>query len=193
MPLVSAKRFTLAEYHRLTELGFLSEDDRLELIRGELIPMSAKGMPHEACLTKLLRELSGLLSTCATLRCQSPIALPVDSEPEPDFTVVTNCPDDYLSSHPGPSDVLLIIEIADSSLEYDQEVKLGLYAEAGISEYWIFNLIETILEVYSEPYQKPQGDFGYRVTRILLPSEAIALPCFPDLILDLAKVFPRNI
>jgi Uma2 family endonuclease len=88
---------------------------------------------------------------------------------------------------------LLVIEIADSSLTYDQKVKLPLYAEAGISDYWLFNLVENHLETYSEPYQDLQGNFGYSVKRIILQNRAIALPCFPDLSLDLAQVFPGMI
>ncbi|MBD2303992.1 Uma2 family endonuclease [Chroococcidiopsis sp. FACHB-1243] len=183
------KRFTLAEYHRLAELGFLGEDDRIELIQGQIIKMSAKGTAHEVCITRLLRELPRLLGDRATLRSQSPLILLPDSAPEPDFAIVQNRADDYLSSHPEPADVLLVIEISDSSLRYDQEVKLSLYAEARISEYWIFNLVENHLEVYSEPYHDLQGNFGYGIKRIVLPNRAIALSCFPDLLLDLSKIF----
>lgn len=185
------KRFTLGEYHRLAELGFLGEDDRVELIKGQIVEMAAKGTAHEVCLTRLLRELPKLLGNGATLRCQSPLVLLRDSEPEPDFTIVQNRADDYLSSHPEPADALLVIEISDSSLSYDQEVKLPLYAEASISDYWIFNLVENYLEVYSEPYQDLQDKFGYSVKRIILSNQVIALPCFPDLLINLSKVFPE--
>ena len=113
------------------------------------------------------------------------------SEPEPDFAILKNRTDNYLSAHPSADDILLLIEISDSSLKYDQEVKLPLYAESGISDYWIFNLVENCLEVYSKPYQKPQGQFSYRIKRIVLANEAITLPCFP-VSLDLAKIFPGN-
>ncbi len=106
-------------------------------------------------------------------------------------TIVQNRADDYLSFHPEPADTLLVIEISDSSLSYDQDVKLPLYAEAGISDYWIFNLIANQLEVYSESYQDLQHKFGYSTKRIVLSNKAIALPCFPDLLLNLSKVFPR--
>jgi Uma2 family endonuclease len=175
------KRFTLAEYHRLAELGFLGEDDLVELIHGQIVEMAAKVTAHEVCLTRLLRELIKLVSDRATLRSQSPLILPPDSEPEPDFTIVQNRADDYLSSHPGAADVLLVIEVADSSLSYDQEVKLPLYAEADISDYWIFNLVENHLEVYSEPYQDLKGKYGYGIKRIILPNQAIILPYFPNI------------
>jgi len=192
MTITTAKRFSIEEYHRLTELGFFREDDRIELIYGEIIQMAAKGTAHELCLTKLNRKLINLLGDRAMLRVQSPITLLSNSEPEPDFTLVKNRADDYLSSHPSPEDVLLVIEIADSSLSYDQEVKLPLYAESGISNYWLFNLPESCLEVYSEPYQNLPRGFGYSMKRIVLPNQAIALPGFPDLSLELAQVFPAK-
>lgn len=193
MSIATAKRFTIAEYHRLTELGFFGEDDRIELIKGQLIHMAAKGTAHSVCETRLERELFKLLGERATLRGQQPIILPDDSEPEPDRAIVQNRPDDYLSSHPTTADILLLIEIADSSLNYDKQVKLPLYAEAGISDYWIFNLLEICLECYSEPYHNSQGKFGYRVNRIFLPNETVDIPNFGDLSLNLSKVFPPNL
>ena len=190
MVIASVKQFSLAEYHRLTEIGFFSEDDRIELIGGQIIQMAAKGTAHEVCITRLNRELLKLLGERATLRVQSPIVLHPASEPEPDFTIVQNRFDDYLSAHPDSADVLLVVEISDSSIDYDQEVKLPLYAEAGINYYWIFNLVEQRLETYSEPLQDLQGKFGYAAKRIFLPNKTVVLPCFPDLSLDLFKVFP---
>ncbi|MEH1871776.1 Uma2 family endonuclease [Nostoc sp.] len=190
MSLSTAKRFTIAEYHRLAELGFFEEDDRVELIKGEIIQMAAKGTPHSVCSTRLYRELFKLVVEKAILRGQEPIIIPDDSEPEPDLVIVRNRPDDYLEAHPSPSDVLLVIEISNSTLKYDQDVKLSVYAEAGISDYWIFNLVDNYLESYSEPYEDLQGKFGYRRKLIFLPNESVNLPYFPDLVLDLSKVFP---
>ncbi|AFZ12599.1 protein of unknown function DUF820 [Crinalium epipsammum PCC 9333] len=190
MILATAKRFTIDEYHRLVELGFLTENDRVELINGEIIQIAAKGTRHTTCCRNLLEELVLLVVGKAKLQCQDPITLPSNSEPEPDFVIVRKNHDNYLSSHPNKSDVLLVIEIADSSLKYDQEVKLPLYAEAGISDYWIFNLVENHLEAYSEPYQELQGNFGYSVRRIFLPNQIVYLPILADLSLDLSKIFP---
>lgn len=192
MTTATVKRFTVAEYDCLAELGFLTEDDRVELICGQIIEMAAKGKLHSTVSRQLLRELSKLIYTRAILQSQDPIILPNDSEPEPDFAILKNRSDNYLSDHPNADDILLLIEISDFSLKYDQEVKLPLYAESGISDYWIFNLGENCLEVYSKPYQKPQSGFNYRIKQIVLANEAIALPCFPDLCLDLAKIFPGN-
>lgn len=191
MTITTAKHFTIAEYHRLTEIGFFNEDDKFELIHGEIVTTTPKGVAHETCLRKLLRELNKILGDRVTLQCQSPILLPDDSEPEPDFTLVKNREDDYLSGHPTPPDILLVIEIADSSVSYDQEIKLPLYAQAGISGYWIFNLRSDCLECYSQPYQTMKGHFSYRQTLIFLPNETVNLPGSSDLSLDLSKGFPH--
>ena len=198
MTFTTAKRFTIDEYHRLADLGFLTENDRVELIRGEIMQMAAKGTAHTNCCTDLLEELAGLIVGRAKLQCQDPIVLPSNSEPEPDFAILRSRADSYRFALPNADDVLLVIEIADSTLKYDRETKVPLYAEAGIPDYWIFNLIENHLEAYSEPYQDLQGSFGYSVKRIVLPNQAISLtvcfantlPSFPNLSLNLSKVFP---
>lgn len=184
------KRFTPEEYHRLTELGFFQEDDRVELIRGEIIQMAAKGTAHAVCSRNLLRELAKLIAGRAELQCQDPIRILSNSEPEPDFAIVRFRADHYLSGHPQAADVLLVIEIADSSLSYERDVKLPLYAEAQITDYWIFNLVDNTLEVYSQPYQDWQGNFGYSLKQIIMPDRSIELPQFPALLLDLTRIFP---
>ncbi len=193
MSIAQAKRFTLAEYHRLAELGFFHEDDRIELINGEIIQMVAKGKAHETCLRKMLKELPKLVGDRGTLQSQAPIIVLPNSESEPDFAILKNRSDDYLSSHPESADVLLVMEVADSYLDYDRDVKMPLYAKAGISDYWIFNLFDNYLECYSEPYQDNQGKFGFLNKRIVLPNQVITLPCFPDLSLDLSRVFPPKV
>lgn len=190
MTITTAKRFTITEYHRLADIGFFTEDDRVELIRGEIIKMSAKGTTHSVCNTRLYKELFKLVKENATIRGQEPIIITDNNEPEPDLAIVKNRNDDYFLNHPTPSDIFLIIEVTDSSLKYNQETKLTLYAEAGISHYWIFNLVDYDLESYSEPYQDLQNKFGYRHKSILLPNESVKLPHFSELILDLSKVFP---
>jgi Uma2 family endonuclease len=190
MTAVTAKRFSIAEYHRLGELGFFESDNRFELIRGEIIKMASKGRLHSVCTSLLLRELYPLLGKLAMLRGQEPIILSADSEPEPDVAIARNRSDNYLSSHPESADILLVIEVSDSTLKYDRNTKLSLYAEAGISNYWIFNLVDIQLEMYSEPYQKVPGDFGYQLQRIVLPNQVVVIPGFPELSLDLSSVFP---
>jgi Uma2 family endonuclease len=104
--------------------------------------------------------------------------------------IARNRSDRYLASHPEPADILLVIEVSDSTLKYDRETKLSLYAESGIANYWIFNLVDRQLEMHSEPYQKRQGDFNYRSQKVVLQNEAVVIPGFPDLSLDLSLVFP---
>lgn len=190
MTIVTPKRFTITEYHRLIELGFLTEDDQVELIRGELMQMAAKGTRHSVCNTKLYQELYELIKGKAVVRGQEPIILPHDSEPEPDVVIARGQADDYLSNHPLPENILLVIEVSDSTLKYDQNTKLELYAEAQISDYWIFNLLANQLERYTQPYQDAQGNFGYRIKQIYLRNESVTLPAFPDLSLKLVRVFP---
>ncbi|MBD2339566.1 Uma2 family endonuclease [Calothrix sp. FACHB-156] len=193
MSIAQAKRFTLDEYHRLTELGFFHEDDHIELVNGEIIEMVSKGKAHETCLRKLWKELPKLVGDRATLQSQAPITLPPNSEPEPDFAIIKNRSDDYLSAHPAPSDVLLVIEVSDASLDYDQVVKIPLYAQSGITDYLIFNLFDNHLECYSKPYADSLGKYGYSSKRIILANQMISLPCFPDLTIDLSKIFPPKL
>jgi len=189
--LVQAKRFTIAEYHHLEEMAFFN-GDRTELIRGEIVSMAAKGTKHTVCCRNLLGELSNLIRGRAILQCQDPIFLPPNSEPEPDFAIVRDRDDNYLTGHPTPDDILLVIEISDSSLNYDRDVKGALYAEAGIENYWLFNLIDNRLEAYSEPYCDTQGNGNYAQRKYVLSHQAIALPSFDNLAIELYKIFPSH-
>ncbi|TAH24302.1 MAG: Uma2 family endonuclease, partial [Oscillatoriales cyanobacterium] len=141
--------------------------------------------------TLLVEELIILLARRARVRVQEPIILSDDTEPEPDL-VIADRSDNYLSPHPLASDILLVIEVSDSTLKYDRITKLSLYAESGIADYWIFNLVEPQLEMHSEPYQKQRGGFDYRVKRVVLPNEVVVIPGFPELSLDLSAVFPAQ-
>lgn len=187
--LTSKKYFSVEEYHRLFELGFFGEDERVELIRGEIIQMVAKGTLHVVCCTRLIKYLSSLLVGKAVLRCQDPISLSSNSEPEPDFTIAKLRDDDYLAGHPIPKDIILVIEIADSTINYDQTVKLPLYAESEINHYWIFNVLDNQLETYSQPYRKALDKFDYRQKIVYLPNQTVILPELADAILDLSQIF----
>lgn len=190
MTIVTPKRFTIDDYHRLIELGFLTETDRVELIRGELVQMASKGTPHTVCGAILCQQLDRLLVDRVVIRGQDPIALPDNSEPEPDVVIARGNHLDYLPHHPYPEDVLLVIEIADSTLRYDQTTKLGLYAEPGIYYYWIVNLNARQLECYSQPYQDAQSEYNYLNKQIYLPNQSVSIPRFEDALLDLSKIFP---
>ena len=158
---VTRKKFTLEEYHRLIELGFFASEERLELIRGDIVKMAPKRTPHSVCTCLLLEELYSFLKGKANVRGQEPIIIPPDSEPEPDIVIARKKEDNYLSSHPQVSDILLVIEIADSTLKFDREVKLPLYSEAGIMDFWLINLVDKQLEAYRQPYQTNNGDYSY--------------------------------
>ncbi|MBW4676856.1 MAG: Uma2 family endonuclease [Desmonostoc geniculatum HA4340-LM1] len=192
MNVVTPKRFTIAEYHQLIELGFLKEKDRIELIRGELIQMTAKGTPHTVCSSILCRQLDRLLGDRAVIRGQDPITLPNQSEPEPDVVIARGKDEDYLPHHPYPEDILLVIEISDTTLDYDQTTKRSLYAEAGIYHYWIMNLPARQLECYSQPYQNAQKQFNYLSKQIFLSNQSVVIPGFENVILDLNRLFPES-
>lgn len=190
MVTTTRREFTVDEYHRLIDWGFFVENERVELVRGEIIRMSPKRTPHSVCNYLLLKTLTILLGDRAIVRGQEPIFIPPNSEPEPDLVIAIAKDDNYLSSHPTPSEILAIIEISDSTLQYDRETKLALYAEAAINHYWIFNLGDRHLEVYTQPFSNNKDRFAYRSKQIVLSDETIAIPNFDNLDLDLAKVFP---
>jgi Uma2 family endonuclease len=192
MNVATPKRFTIDEYHQLISLGFLTEGARIELIRGELIQMTAKGTPHTVCSSILCRQLDRLLGDKVVIRGQDPITLLNDSEPEPDVVIARGTDEDYLAHHPYPQDILLVVEISDSTLTYDQTTKLKLYAEAGIDDYWIVNLNARQLECYNQPYKNAQGEFNYLSKQISLPNQSVAIPGFEDTLLDLSRIFPAS-
>jgi Uma2 family endonuclease len=152
MSLQVAKRcFTVAEYRRMVEAGILSEEDRVELIDGEVFEMSPIGNRHAACVGVLTRVLTLLLQHVALVWVQNPIRLDNYSEPQPDLVVLKPRPDFYRKSLPTPEDVLLVIEVSDTTLEYDMKVKVPLYARAGIPEAWLVNLTGERIKAYADP------------------------------------------
>jgi Uma2 family endonuclease len=192
MTVAAVRRFTVEDYHRLIELGFLTEGDRLELIRGELIEMATKGTPHTVCGGLLCRQLDRLVGESAAIRGQDPITLLIDSEPEPDVVIARGQLETYVHHHPYAEDIILIIEVSDTTLNFDQTTKLKLYAEAGISDYWIANLNAQQLERHSQPYQTAQGEFQYRSRLISLPNESVLVPNFENVALKLSQIFPER-
>ena len=143
-------RFTVEEYHRMGEAGVLDEA-RVELIDGEIYNMSPINSPHSGTVKWLNRLLNRLLGDEFIISIQDPITLNSLSEPEPDVAILKMREDFYTDSHPQPEDVLLLIEVADTSLEKDKRVKLPNYAQAGISEVWIMDINEQCIEVYTHP------------------------------------------
>ncbi len=147
-----AKRwFTVAEYDRMGETGILTEDDRVELVEGEIIEMSPIGRRHAACVGRLTNLFGRLLAENAITWVQNPIVLNDYSEPQPDVALLRRRDDFYERSLPTPDDVLLVVEVSDTTIEYDRQIKVPLYARAGIAEVWIINLVDEQIEVYAQP------------------------------------------
>jgi Uma2 family endonuclease len=147
-----AKRwFTVEEYEHMGEAGVLRPDDRLELLEGEIYKMSPIGSPHAACVKFLSSLLNRLFNGKMIVSTQDPIRLNDFSEPQPDIALLRWRDDFYRHAHPTPADVLLIIEVADSTVESDRGYKLLLYAQAGIAEVWLVNLPEEQVELYAAP------------------------------------------
>ena len=179
------KRYSFEEFHRLIESGQLEESNQLELIDGILVQKMTKGERHAAYCSRLYRLLVSAVQDKAIVRTQDPIQLPPNHEPEPDFVVAQFKSDEYRSGHPQPEDIYLVIEVADSSLGYDQRVKLELCAKARIPEYWIFNLPENCLEVYSQP--QDSGLYGQK--EIFAVNRSVGIPEISEVELSLDQVF----
>ncbi len=186
---------TISDYHRMIETGIIHEGEHIELISGQVFNMSPKGTRHTLCTRNLFKQLLNLIDDRADIQSQDPITLPNNSEPEPDIVIARLREDNYLDSHPTPADIILVIEVADSSLDFDRNTKAPLYAEAGIREYWIVNLIDDRLEIYSQPAASI-----YTNTQIILPThtqiipsrEFVKLPEFPEITLKINSIFPAK-
>jgi Uma2 family endonuclease len=164
--------FTLDEYERLVEAGGFEEGARIELIRGEIVDMAAIGVRHEACVARWTIILGQKAVGKAVVWIQNSIRLPEShSRPEPDVTLLRWRDDYYEGKRPTPGDVLLVVEVADTSVLYDRTVKGPLYAQASIFEYWIVNLPDNVIEVYSNP-----AEGAYRSVKQARRGDALALP-----------------
>jgi Uma2 family endonuclease len=169
-------RFTTADYYRMAEAGILNEDSRVELIGGEVLEMSPIGRRHVASVNRLNDLLPPLVRHAAIISVQNPIQLDEHNEPEPDLALLHRRADYYASGHPAPQDVLLIVEVADSSIEYDRQTKAPLYARFGIPELWIVDLTRDHIAVSREPTSA-----GYATTRVYRRGESISPLALPDL------------
>ncbi len=171
---VTRWRFTVHDYHRMGEVGILHEDDRVELIEGELVEMAAIGTRHFSCVNGLNRLLVINVGDEAIVSVQNPVRLNEHTEPQPDLTVIRTR--DYTESLPVPEDVLLLIEVSDTTLAYDRGVKLPLYARAGIGEVWIVNLPAETVERYTGPSAN-----GYRRVDHARRGQTLASTALPGL------------
>ena len=174
--IVTKKLFTVDEYHRMGDLGILPETGRFELIRGEIIEMPVPGSPHSGRVKRLNRLFTSKLGESVIVSIQDPVGIDLFSEPMPDAALLKSRADFYTESHPMPDDVLLIVEVSDSTVRYDSKVKASLYAEAGIPEYWILNVKKDVLVIHTQP-----ADGTYCQIRVVQRGETVHLQKLPNI------------
>lgn len=177
-------KLSVGDYHKLGEAGILNEDSRVELLDGDLIAMAPIGGLHMAVVNRLNRLLVLAVGDLGVVSVQNPVRLPPYSEPQPDVAILKPCKCDAASVVPGVEDVLLIIEVADTTLVYDRTTKLPLYSSAGIAESWIVNLQSRSIEVYRRP--TPEG-YSERIDCQL--QDRASSSVLPALSLSVAEVF----
>jgi Uma2 family endonuclease len=175
-PQLKTFRLNVSQYHQMNEAGILSENDRVELINGQIIEMSPIGRRHAACVDRINRLFSNILGIKVIVSVKNPIILNNLSEPEPDIALLQPRADFYESGHPQPKDIFLLIEVADSSLEYDREVKIPLYASSGITEVWLVDIYEQVIIIYRYP-----SEDGYSEMQTLSRGEKMSIQAFPEI------------
>lgn len=174
---------TVDDFNRMIEACIFGEDERIELINGELIRMAPIGHGHGGQVKRSVRILSRLVGERALMSVQDPVEMPDLAEPQPDVALLRPRSDDYSHSNPTAADVLLLIEVADSSLEFDRQTKALMYAQAGIADYWIVNLVDEQLIVLREPTPD-----GYASVQTLGRDDSVTLLAFPDLTVAISDI-----
>jgi len=177
------RRFTVEEYHRLAESGVLQEDERVELLNGQIIDMMPIGPFHGGSVNWFAEIFHDLSHRRWITSTQNPVRLGPHDEPQPDLLLLRPRADFYRAQHPGPTDVYLLVEVSDSTLLIDRAEKLPVYARAGISEVWIVNLPERMVEVYRTPVNG-----SYTEAQKVRPGEPLAPAAFPDAAIDTAAL-----
>jgi Uma2 family endonuclease len=186
-------------FHRMGETGILGPADRVELIAGEIIDKSPIGVLHAATVDALAKHLSRCAGESVFIRCQNPLRLDNISEPEPDIAILRPRADFYTTAHPGPADVLLVIEVADTSLAYDLGTKVPLYARHGIPEVWVIDAATRRTRVFCQPAGGREGghatDSGYATEMSVEPHEPLACAGVVDdagdqVFVELARLLP---
>jgi Uma2 family endonuclease len=160
----------------MIQAGIFAEDDRLELIDGEILTMSPIGSRHAACVRRVQRLLSQLVGDRAFVDVQNPILLDDRSEPQPDVMLLRDRPDLYAEEHPRPPDVFLVVEVAETSVAYDRQIKVPAYARSGIVEVWVVDLPAMAITIHRDP-----SPDGYREVMIRQGDDPIAPTAFPDM------------
>ena len=187
MPVLTKHRFNTTDYYRMAETGVLREDARVELLDGEIIDMSPIGPLHGGVAKRLIAYFSRFSHGRWIVSAQDPVHLDDHSEPQPDLMLLRPLQGDYTARHPEPPDVFLLIEVADTSVYKDREVKLPGYAAAGISEVWIVNVLEQNIEVHREPFGT-----GYNTSMFLRQGDKASPLAFPDAEIDVAELLKRE-
>jgi Uma2 family endonuclease len=182
--LVRRHRLTVQEYYRMVEVGLLAPDARTELIEGEIIDMAMPGPPHSEIVTRLHERLLLALHGIAIVRNQQALRLDEYSEPGPDIVLVKRKSTGYARAHPTPPDVLLVVEVSDTSLRFDRERKLPLYARCGIPEYWIVDVVKPALHIFHTPQSEQ-----YLCSSSMPRPGIIALTSLLESTLDLTGLF----
>ncbi len=180
------RRFTVEEYERMGEVGIFDPDDRVELLDGEIVSMSPIGPKHAGVVNRLCARLWAAVTDRATVIPQNPVRLLPRSEPQPDVTVARARRDFYQSAHPTAEDILLVIEVADSSLRTDRAVKVPIYARQGVVEVWLVDLAADVVHVHSDP-----RDGEYRTIRTLNSDDVLVPIAVPGVELTVAEVLGR--
>lgn len=175
--------FTVAEYDCMIATGILRDDERVELIAGEIVQMCPLGSRHAVCVDKVSQLLIRQVTEAINVRVQGPLRLTDTWEPQPDILVLKDPADDYTASLPTPADVLLLIEVSDSTLAYDRYTKQAMYAQHGIRELWIVNLVSDILEIYTQP-----ADGTYSMVRVAQRGETVQPTLLPAVMLPVAAM-----
>jgi len=167
--------FTVQEYHLMSEAGVFGEDDRVELIEGEIIEMAAIGTRHASCVRRLIGQFREIPEEIAILDVQNPIQLTERTEPQPDIVLLQPRSDYYDTAHPIPSDVLLLVEVSDSTVDFERNVKVPNYARSGIQEVWLWDLEVNCLEVYRDPIAN-----GYTLIQKFERGQQVSPMAFPE-------------
>ena len=181
------RKFTVAEYYRMAEAGILKPDERVELIEGEIVVMPPIGPEHADNVDEYNEVFAQYARGRFRIRIQNPVRLNDHSEPEPDVALLRRRPEGYRTAHPTPADVLLIIEVAHSSLEYDRNVKAHIYGRSGVAETWVKNLPEDCIERFTEP-----GPDGYARHTVHRRGETLTPVALPDLELAVSDLLPAR-
>ncbi len=173
------------EYHRMAEAGIFRPGERVELLRGEIVTMPPIGDHHRGSVNRLTHVLSAKFADRVYIQVQNPVVVSDDSEPEPDIALLSQKEAAWGERGAYPSDVVVLIEVAESSRATDLRVKLPLYAQTGIAEYWIVDLIDRVIRIHREPTPE-----GYSITALARPGERIELSAFPNESLAVDDILP---